>query len=244
MTVQLFHASDLHFGKEDRAALDWFAACVAHEQPDAVLITGDLTMRARAREFALAQDWLEGLTAPVSVEVGNHDLPYFNPWGRFVAPYARYDRLEKMIERPLSLDGVTVIPLRTTSRAQWRTNWSHGIVRKARVAAAIGQLRAVADDHVRIVTCHHPLTGSDGGLTEGKTRGGQKALDALSKAGCDAVLSGHVHDPFDLLWTGSARPLRLIGAGTLSERIRSTPPSFNELIIDGKQIGVTVRVMG
>jgi 3',5'-cyclic AMP phosphodiesterase CpdA len=244
MPVRLFHASDLHFGKEDRAALDWFAARVADERPDAVLITGDLTMRARAREFGAAQDWLQSLPAPVSVEVGNHDLPYFNPWGRFVAPYARYDRLERMIERPLSLDGVSVVPMRTTSRAQWRANWSHGIVRSGRITAAAEQVRAVPDGHVRIVTCHHPLTASDGGLTEGKTRGGQKALAALAEAGCDAVLSGHVHDPFDLLWPGSERPLRLIGAGTLSERIRTTPPSFNEIVVDKRQIGVTVRVMG
>ena len=49
MTITLFHASDLHFGKEDRRALDWFADCVRSEKPDAVAITGDLTMRARHR---------------------------------------------------------------------------------------------------------------------------------------------------------------------------------------------------
>ena len=29
---------------EDPAALDWFAACVRDEKPDAVIMTGDLTM--------------------------------------------------------------------------------------------------------------------------------------------------------------------------------------------------------
>ena len=51
----LFHASDLHFGAEDSAALAWFAQAVTDEQPDAVIITGDLTMRARSAEFAAAQ---------------------------------------------------------------------------------------------------------------------------------------------------------------------------------------------
>ena len=78
MTV-LFHASDLHFGAEDPAALDWFAERVADEAPDAVVITGDLTMRARSSEFAAAQAWLSQLGAPVLIEPGNHDLPYFNP---------------------------------------------------------------------------------------------------------------------------------------------------------------------
>ena len=73
--TRLFHISDLHFGLEDRVALDWFRECVRREQPDAVLITGDLTMRARSHEFAAACDWLEALAVPITVEVGNHDLP-------------------------------------------------------------------------------------------------------------------------------------------------------------------------
>ena len=39
----------------------------------AVLITGDLTMRARSHEFAAACDWIGALDVPVTVEVGNHD---------------------------------------------------------------------------------------------------------------------------------------------------------------------------
>ena len=73
--MRLFHISDLHFGLEDRAALAWFTDCVRREGPAAVLITGDLTMRARSREFAAACDWIEALDLPVTVEVGNHDLP-------------------------------------------------------------------------------------------------------------------------------------------------------------------------
>src|SRR3546814_7561316 len=73
-----FHISDLHFGLEDRAALAWFADCVRAERPDAVLITGDLTMRARSREFATACDWIGALDVPVTVEIGKQELTYFN----------------------------------------------------------------------------------------------------------------------------------------------------------------------
>ena len=71
----LYHVSDLHFGYEDRAALDWFAAEVARERPAAVICTGDLTMRGSAREFALAAQWLADLPVPVSLEPGNHEAP-------------------------------------------------------------------------------------------------------------------------------------------------------------------------
>ena len=56
-----------------------------------------------------------------------------------------------------------------------------------------------------------------------------------------AVLSGHVHDAFDLSHDTAAGPVRMIGAGTLSKRIRSTPPSFNELTVVGDKVRVRVR---
>jgi len=82
----LFHASDLHFGAEDTAALAWFAQAVTDQQPDAVIITGDLTMRARSAEFAAAQAWLADLGRPVLIEPGIHDLPYFTPSAASGAP--------------------------------------------------------------------------------------------------------------------------------------------------------------
>jgi len=76
MAMKLFHVSDVHFGAEDPKALDWFARCVADEAPDAVIMTGDLTMRARPSEFDAGGKWLQSLGVPVTIEVGNHDLPY------------------------------------------------------------------------------------------------------------------------------------------------------------------------
>jgi len=73
--ITLFHISDLHFGAQDRVALDWFADTVARQRPDAVICTGDLTMRGTEREFAAAADYLAQLAAPVSVEPTVIDTP-------------------------------------------------------------------------------------------------------------------------------------------------------------------------
>ena len=95
-----------------------------------------------------------------------------------------------------------------------------GRIAATRLAAAARPLRLVAG--------HHPLIDADTRST-GSTRGGRAALAALAAAGAQAVLSGHVHDPFDRTVHAGGHSIRLIGAGTLSERLRSTPPSYNRL---------------
>lgn len=239
----IFHASDLHFGAEDRAALDWFAARVAAERPDAIIITGDLTMRARHREFHAARQWMASLGTPIHVEMGNHDMPYFNPVERIWRPYQRYQRMAASLDAPLMVDGVAVVPLRTTSRAQWRLNWSKGVVRPRALDGAIAGLATAQNCPVRLIAAHHPLveTGTRGTAL---THGGNRALHALASAGASAILSGHVHDPFDLMFAGKGASIRMIGAGTLSERLRSTAPSFNRLTISGGNIALAVVAMG
>lgn len=240
--TRLFHVSDVHFGAEDREALDWFAGYVRDGRPDAVVVTGDLTMRARAREFEAAAKWLESLGRPVTVEAGNHDLPYFNLWARFVTPYRRYRALEAMIERPLDLPGLTIVPLKTTARFQWRLNWSKGHVSPRALQETLAAVASAPREHRILVACHHPLIDT-GTRSRSRTRGGAEALAALASAGADAVLTGHVHDPFDVRHASGAGEVRLIGAGTLSERLRDSPPSFNEIRI-GTGIETIVRRMG
>jgi 3',5'-cyclic AMP phosphodiesterase CpdA len=241
--TRLFHISDVHFGCEDPDALQWVKDRIEAEKPDAVALTGDLTMRARDREFQAACDWILSLAAPVTVEVGNHDLPYFNLIERFLAPYRRIRRIERLVERELKLPGIAIVPLKTTARAQWRLNWSKGWVGPRALARTLKCIGGLPERRVVLVTAHHPLVETN---TKGTalTRGGERALTALAGAGATAVLSGHVHDPFDLIKETANGPIRMIGAGTLSRRLRSTPPSFNELTIEGGEVRVKVRTFG
>ena len=238
--LTLFHLSDIHFGLEDRAALAAVSAEIAQRRPAAVLITGDLTMRARRREFAAASEWIAALEVPVTVEVGNHDLPYFNPWERFTDPYRRFRKVEALLEKQLTLPGIAVIPLLTTVKAQWRWPWSEGCVTKHALDHTLAAIDRVPAGTRVLVTAHHPLSERSP-RGELLTIGGDRALAALAQRGVTAVLSGHVHDPFDLIANTPKGPLRMIGAGTLSKRIRSTPASFNELTITPDAITVQVR---
>lgn len=238
--VTIFHLSDIHFGFADPAALDWAAASIAREQPGAVAITGDLTMRARHREFDAAREWILGLQAPVTVEVGNHDMPYFNLWERFTNPYRRFRGMVSVVEREIDLPGLAIVPLKTTARAQWRFPWSNGWITGRALRRTLDAIDALPSGTRVLVTAHHPLEERD---PRGKllTRGGDNAMAQLAARKVMAVLTGHIHDPFDMVRETVNGPLRMIGAGTLSRRIRSTPPSFNELVIEGNEIRVTAR---
>lgn len=239
----LFHVSDLHFGYEDRAALDWFASAVEGQRPDAVICTGDLTMRGTAREFAAAAEYFARLPAPVSLEPGNHDVPYYwNPVGRLLTPYRRYRALETAVERELLLPDVAVVPLKTVARAQFRLNWSKGRVAGRDLEAALAGLAHHSHRGLRLVACHHPLV--DAAIHgSGSTRGGRTALAALARAGAQAVLSGHVHDAFDRMVEVEGRAIRIVGAGTLSQRLRATPPSYNRLEWDGAALRVRLETL-
>ena len=236
----LFHLSDIHFGLVDQRAIDWVEAEVRRKKPDMVAITGDLTMRARHREFAAATKWITGLTAPVTVDVGNHDLPYFNLLERFFDPYRRFHGMQDLVEREIVLPGLALVPLNTTARAQPRFNWSKGWVSSGALRRCLAAIDALPEGTRALVTVHHPLreVGTRGTAL---TRGGSHALDELAKRGVLAVLSGHVHDAFDIMEQTPHGPVRMIGAGTLSHRIRSTPASFNELHWNGEELHVRVR---
>jgi len=240
--LTLFHLSDIHFGLEDKRALAWVEECIARERPHAIAITGDLTMRARHKEFRAACEWISALDVPVTVEVGNHDLPYFNLFERFAMPYRRFHAIERLVEAQLDLPGLAIVPLKTTTRAQWqRFPWSNGWVTEKALAQTLAAIDAHPPGTRILVAAHHPLTERrerDGKLL---TIDGTRAMEALAGRKVRAVLSGHIHDPFDLTADTANGPLRMIGAGTLSQRLRSTPPSFNTITIDGDTICVEAR---
>ena len=238
--LTLFHLSDIHFGLEDRRALDWVQAEIAARRPAAVAITGDITMRARAREFAAAERWIHSLPVPVTVEPGNHDLPNYHLPSRYLRPLGRFHAFREVVERRIELPGLALVPLNTNVPAQPRFNWSKGWITGKALRRCLDQIDALPPGTRAVVTAHHPLreAGTHGTAL---TRGGARALAELARRNVLAVLTGHVHDAFDIMEPTPNGPVRMIGAGTLSHRLRTTPASFNELTWDGERLLVQVR---
>lgn len=250
MTTRLFHISDVHFGVEDRACLDAVAKAVREERPDALVCTGDLTQRATLKQYGEAADWFRALGVPIWLDVGNHDMPYKNLVERFTNPYKRYNALCKAVAvESFETADVVLVPLKSTVRIQPRFPWSDGFVTAKALGATCKVLERLSGDERHIVvTAHHPLLGPQGGGMN-PTIGGDAAFAALANAGAQAVLSGHIHKPLDEVreagGDNSGGQMRMIGAGTISTRLRhGAGPSYRALTFTkGAPIDAELRLL-
>jgi len=83
----LLQISDPHFGTEDPGAVEALVPLVHEKRPGLVVLSGDITQRARRGQFEAARRFLDRLPAAALVVIpGNHDIPLFNVFGRLLRP--------------------------------------------------------------------------------------------------------------------------------------------------------------
>lgn len=254
--IKLIHISDVHFGREDRGALEQVAGFMSRVKPDAVIFAGDITQKGRRSEFEAARDWLRGLHFPVIAAPGNHDTPLINMTARVLKPFARYEKyMEGMdgVDRLIQLrDGaVRIVAINSARGVQGRLNWADGVIDLEDLEAGLALLAGGPEDAWRLLVCHHPLDEPGMSQVSVATKRGGEALRLCAKAHVDAILTGHIHDAFAHAITNVRRPMVQMGSGTLSTRLRGTPPSFCVLQMENGRLtqdvvsielaGLTVR---
>jgi len=233
-TVRIAHLSDIHFGGENARAVEAAVTAVAAFDPSAVVVTGDLTLNGQPPEFRSVAAWLARLPAPRLVTPGNHDTPYWNLPLRALDPFGRYQRyIGAPAASALDVPGAAIRALNSARGAQPRLNWSKGAL-DLKVLEGLDWGAA----RLRVFACHHPLLDLVGAPVTGGVRCGAEAAAALSEAGVELVLTGHVHNPFVVALPGGPVPGYAVGAGTLSLRTRGAPPGFTTLSIDEAQIAI------
>ncbi|MBL8560585.1 MAG: metallophosphoesterase [Hyphomonadaceae bacterium] len=222
--------ADIHFGCEDKQAIDAFAAALPEIDPAVVVVAGDLTYRGRRHEFEAAERWLATLKRPVVLAPGNHDVPHYNVFHRLIAPFARYD--SHMHDDGVQIfndDAVSIVTVNTARGVQARLNWAHGVISRDQADNAARTLATAPAGAARLVCCHHPLVVPKGAPIKTRTKGGEDAAAALTAAGVDVVMTGHLHRPFAEPLPFGDRKTWSVGAGTMSERQRGDPPGFTTL---------------
>ena len=222
-------AADLHFGSVPEGLAEELRAVIDAEKPDVVVIAGDLTLRARRREFEQARVWLSTFEAPTLVLPGNHDLPYFNLVQRFRNPFHRYKRaaggadLMPVIECP---DGM-VLGFNTTRPWQPHLRWQEGTARLRDIEAAWAALSSTPAERFKAVAAHHPLMKVPGFPRAEPVRRANPALSAFAACGVDLIMSGHIHQSYAIETEVAGRPMVAVGAPTaLSSRMRGEANGF------------------
>ncbi|MEA3390065.1 metallophosphoesterase family protein [Sphingobium sp. CCH11-B1] len=235
--ARIAHLSDIHFGANDQKIVDAATAWLQERRPDLTIISGDFTQRARVEQFRAASAWLNRLHAAglkTLVVPGNHDIPFYDLFRRFVRPLHRYERYISNVLCPWYEDREVAILGLNTARS---LTIKDGRINHAQIDLLRDHFAAVPPDKTRILVTHHPLfampIGKGGELSEAVGRH-DDAVKAVCEAGVHLTLAGHFHRTYaeaaQKMAEHSGGAL-VIQAGTAtSTRLRNDEPqSFNWL---------------
>lgn len=233
----LLQISDTHFGTEQPPVVEALVALAARERPDLVVLSGDITQRARPAQFRAASAFVDRLGAPLLAIPGNHDIALFNLWERLVQPYARYASVFGANLAPVH-DSPDLLVVGVNTTRAWRHK--HGEVSGAQIARVSNLLAAARPQQLRVVVVHQPAAVPHASDRANLLRGHSTATRAWAAAGADLVMGGHIHLSCTLALQGLKRRLWVVQAGTaVSSRTRSGAPNSVNIVRWGEAPGAS-----
>jgi 3',5'-cyclic AMP phosphodiesterase CpdA len=236
----IVHLSDLHFGRVDAALLAPLRERVSALSPDVVVVSGDLTQRAKPGEFREARAYLDTLPAPKIVVPGNHDVPLYNVFHRFLTPLHKYRRYVSETLEPAYLDGeIAVVGINTARSFVFKG----GRIDARQVEAVRLSLCTLPADVTKIVVSHHPFDLPEHMEERHVVRRAHEAMRMFSRCGADILLAGHVHMSHAGATTASEAldgySALIVQAGTAtSTRGRGETNAFNVLRVARGEVAV------
>jgi 3',5'-cyclic AMP phosphodiesterase CpdA len=236
----IVHLSDIHFGRVNHEVVFPLIDAITKINPDLVAVSGDLTQRARSRQFKEARAFLDRLPNPQIVVPGNHDVPLHNVFARFVKPLRKYRRYITEDLRPFYHDEEIAVLGVNTARS---LTFKSGRINEDQVAWMRDRLCAANLGVVKVVVTHHPFDLPEGHHERNLVGRARIAMESLATCGADVFLAGHLHVSHT---THSATRYKIKGhsalvvqAGTAtSSRGRGEENSFNVLRVDRPYIAV------
>jgi 3',5'-cyclic AMP phosphodiesterase CpdA len=240
---RLIHLSDLHFGRIDSKLLDPLVRQVHEAKPHLVVVSGDLTQRAKSHQFREARAFLERLPRPQLVVPGNHDVPLWNVFMRFARPLARYRRYITADDGPFHSDEeIAVVGLNTARSLVIKG----GRVNEEQLDALRQKFKSTGEHVTRVVATHHPFDLPSDQDKDDLAGRAKLAMQVFAECRTDLLLAGHMHEG-DVDNTAERYHIEgysavVVHAGSAtSTRTRGALNSFNLIDIEPSCIVVTRR---
>jgi 3',5'-cyclic AMP phosphodiesterase CpdA len=191
---QIFHISDVHFGPPHLSELsEGVLRFVAERQPDLVVLSGDLTQRAKAQQFRQARAFVDRIAAPSLVVPGNHDVPLYRFWERFAKPFGTYRKHMGPVLEPIFEDE-ELLAVGINTAHGW--TFKNGRVTPQRMLEVGRLLQAAPASQFKIIVAHHHLIHPPWFNPQPVARNAWEAMEVFTRNGVELILSGHLHQSF------------------------------------------------
>ena len=251
--VRLLHLSDIHCGRPFVEQHMEAAFAVAKSMPfDAIVLSGDLTQRARKHEFLQARAILGRLEkiAPTLVIPGNHDVQWWK------SPFGIGDRssvherwrtfVQQETDPTLAVPGAKIVGMNSAAGTMpwtltfyprdWRVK---GGVTRQQLENAQERMASTPDGHLRVLVVHHNVLRGRLSNRWGLARP-NRTLDAIAAMQPHIVCTGHDHEERLEVVSRGGTQFMVATANTLSSRMRGKrASSFNVIEWDGKALRAT-----
>jgi 3',5'-cyclic AMP phosphodiesterase CpdA len=227
----IFHISDVHFGPPHLPRVsDGVVELVEERRPDVVVLSGDLTQRAKPEQFRQARRFVDRKPVPTLVVPGNHDVPLYRFWERIFVPFGAYQKhYGEELEPVYRDDELLIVGINTA----FNWTWKDGRIKLSRLLE-VGELLEQAPDHLlKVVVAHHHQIPPPNFGTQRVLSNAYEAIDLFSSVGVDLILSGHLHQAYignsEEFYPKGRPPVVILHSGTttsnrgrMGERERNT----------------------
>lgn len=240
------HISDLHIGTEVPDIMQALTRDLKKASPHILLVSGDLTQRARKYQFALATEFLNQFPIPKLVVPGNHDVPLFNLYGRLINPLAKYHFFfPSVAESDYQDDQLLILGLNSTRR--WRIR--RGQLSHSQLEYMRRFFCSRLDSRFRIFMSHHPLMPAPFHFPRDLVGRRKHAVKVLAACDVSLAIVGHSHRIYvqnlQHHYPFLERPMVMAQAGTaVSRRTFGRPQAYNLICVKKKEFTVETRVYG